>query len=67
MPEEAIVRVESTKHPGLLVTDLHVQFVDGVAEVDDETAEKLRTLARMGVVVPDVPKRSPRRKPTNSE
>lgn len=57
------MRVESTKHPGLLVTDLHVQFVDGVAEVDDETAEKLRGLAHMGVVVPDKADTRLRRKP----
>lgn len=54
-PREATVRVESAKYPELLVTTPRVQFVDGVAEVDEETAELLRRLpADMGVVVPDV-------------
>lgn len=68
MPKEATVRVESTKYPELLVTTPRVQFVDGVAEVDEETAEKLRGLAHMGVVVPDTAtKRAPRRKPTSDQ
>ena len=46
------MKVQSTKYPELLVTDIGVQFVGGVAEVDAATAEKLRNLTGMGVVVP---------------
>ena len=49
---EVAVKVKSTIYPGLLVTDPKVQFVDGEADVDAETAEKLRALDHMGVVVP---------------
>lgn len=54
------MRVESPKYPGLLVLAPRVQFVDGVAEVDEETAEQLRKLpADMGVIIPDVDVEAP--------
>ncbi|WP_181771280.1 hypothetical protein [Amycolatopsis pittospori] len=38
------------QHPGLIVHDLGVTFVDGEAEVDVKTAAALRTLpAELGV------------------
>jgi hypothetical protein len=55
-----MMRVESPKYPGLLVLTPRVQFVDGVAEVDEETAEQLRKLpADMGVIIPDVDVEAP--------
>ncbi len=60
------MRVESTKYPELLVTDLRVQFGQGAAEVDEATADALRGLAHIGVVVPEAPKRA-RKKPVAKE
>lgn len=47
--------VKSEIYPELRVADLGVKFRDGEAEVSDEAAlARLRGLAVMGVVVPDV-------------
>ena len=52
------MKVKSTIYPDLLVTEPKVQFFDGEADVDAETAEKLRALDHMGVVVPKKSTRS---------
>ena len=38
------MRITCHKHPSLLVTTPHVQFVDGVADVDEETLTALTPL-----------------------
>ncbi|WP_027944034.1 hypothetical protein [Amycolatopsis taiwanensis] len=44
------MKFTSERHPGLIVRDLGVRFVDGVADVDAKTAAELRKLpADMGV------------------
>jgi hypothetical protein len=44
------VKFTCEQHPGLIVHDLGVTFVDGEAEVDAKTAAALRTLpAELGV------------------
>lgn len=50
------------KYKSLIVTAPRVRFVDGVAEVDEETAEMLRGLdPELGVVVPEAPSARRRR------
>ena len=41
---EGIMRITCHKHPSLLVTTPHVEFVDGVAEVDEATMQALAPL-----------------------
>ena len=41
---EGIVRITCHKHPSLLVTTPRVEFVDGVADVDEETLTALTPL-----------------------
>ena len=41
---EGIMRITCYKHPSLLVTTPHVEFVDGVADVDEETLAALTPL-----------------------
>ena len=38
------MRITCHKHPSLLVTTPHVEFVEGVAEVDEATMQKLAPL-----------------------
>lgn len=38
------MRITCHKHPSLLVTTPHVEFVDGVADVDEETIRALAPL-----------------------
>lgn len=38
------MRITCHKHPSLLVTTPHVEFVDGVADVDEETLTALTPL-----------------------
>lgn len=38
------MRITCHKHPSLLVTTPHVEFVDGVAEVDEATMQALAPL-----------------------
>ena len=38
------MRITCHKHPSLLITTPHVEFVDGVADVDEETLTKLTPL-----------------------
>ena len=52
------MKVKSTIYPDLLVTEPKVQFVAGEADVDAGTAEKLRALDHVGVVVPKKSTRS---------
>ena len=41
---EGIMRITCYKHPSLLVTTPRVEFVDGVAEVDEATMQELAPL-----------------------
>ena len=41
---EGIMRITCHKHPSLLVTTPRVEFVDGVAEVDEATMQELAPL-----------------------
>ena len=41
---EGIMRITCHRHPSLLVTTPHVEFVDGVAEVDEATMQTLAPL-----------------------
>lgn len=44
------MKFTSTQHPGLIVHDLGVRFIDGEADVDGKTAAELRKLpADLGV------------------
>lgn len=38
------MRITCHKHPSLLITTPHVEFVDGVADVDEETLSALTPL-----------------------
>jgi hypothetical protein len=57
-----VATFKSPKYPGLLVVDVGVRFVDGVAEVSDaKAAAHLRRLSHMGVV-----EEKPEKKATSS-
>ncbi|MFE0021912.1 hypothetical protein [Amycolatopsis sp. NPDC059021] len=48
------MRFTCEQHPGLIVHDVNVTFVDGEAEVDARTAAELRKLpAELGVLEAD--------------
>ena len=53
-----MAKVTCPSQPNLWIPHLGVQFVDGVAEVSDETAAALEAYAVHGVEVPDVAAKS---------